>query len=86
MKSCTWQAPLVVRRFKSPTGPLADCDPSMVYDFSQQRPLIPSTVGNRAHLQQTMNKGGGPAHATPGHSHLTTPDTHGVGSPFPFPK
>lgn len=81
MKSCTWQSPLVVRRFKSPTGPLADCDPGMVYDFSQQRSIMPATIGNRAHLQQTMNSGGHAAQAD-----LTTPDTHGVGSPFPFPK
>lgn len=80
-KSVTWQAPLVVRRFKTPTGPLADCDPSMVYDFSKQRALMPGTVGNRRDLTHTMNSGGGASHA-----HLTTPDTHGVESPFRFPK
>jgi len=85
-KMCSWQAPLVVRRFKTPTGPLAECDPGMVYDFSKQREITPQTIGNRAHLQGHMNVGGGPAHAIPGHSHVTTPDTHGVESPFQFPK
>jgi len=80
-KSCTWQAPLVVRRFKTPTGPLAECDPSMVYDFSKQREIMPHQIGPREHRQTTMNSGGGAAHA-----HLTTPDTHGVESPFQFPK
>jgi hypothetical protein len=81
MKSCNWQAPLVVRRFKSPTGPLADCDPGMVYDFSTQRDIMPSTIGNRAHLAHPMNKGGHAAHAD-----LTSLDTHGTASPFPYPK
>jgi hypothetical protein len=80
-KSCTWQAPLVVRRFKTPTGPLAEADPSMVYDFSKQRDILPHPIGARYHEQHTMNKGGMAAHAD-----LTTPDTHGVESPFQFPK
>ncbi len=80
-KSTTWQAPLVVRRFKTPSGPLAECDPSMVYDFSKQRSVFPNKLGAEWDPKRPMNAGGGAAHA-----HLTTPDTHGVGSPFPFPK
>jgi hypothetical protein len=81
MKSCNWQSPLVVRRFKSPVGPLGEVDSGMVYDFSKQREIMPHPIGARFHEQHTMNSGGGSAHA-----HVTTPDTHGTGSPFPFPK
>lgn len=81
MKSVNWQAPLVVRRFKTPTGPLADVDSGMVYDFSKQRAIMPDQIGLRQHGQTTMNAGGTAAQAL-----LTTPDTHGVADQFPFPK
>lgn len=82
MKSTTWRAPLVVQRFKTPTGPLADCDPGMVYDFSKQRHIMPATVGNRDHLTHGMNVSGEAADA-----HLTSLDTNGVPlDQFPFPK
>lgn len=81
MKSCTWQAPLVVRRFKTPTGPLADVDSGMTYDFTKQRSILPSTIGNRDHMTRTMNSGGHAAQAD-----LTTPDTQGNADQFPFPK
>jgi hypothetical protein len=81
MKSTTWRAPLLVQRFKTPTGPLAECDPSMVYDFSKQREIMPEPIGARFHNEHTMNRGGHAAQAD-----LTTPDSHGVESPFQFPK
>lgn len=80
-KSCTWQSPLVTRNFKTPTGPLAECDPGMVYDFSQQRAMMPHQIGPRQHQQRTMNATGRAAMADVG-----SLDTHGTGSPFEFPR
>lgn len=81
MKSVNWLAPLTVRRFKTPTGPLADVDSGYVYDFSKQRAIMPHQIGPREHRQITMNQGGEASQAL-----LTTPDTHGVADQFPFPK
>jgi hypothetical protein len=82
-KSCTWQSPLVTRNFKTPTGPLAEVDPGMCYDFSHQRTIMPDQIGPRQHRQRTMNAGGGAAHALVG-----SLDTNGTDSPFvaPFVK
>ncbi len=82
MKSCTWQAPLVVRRFKSPTGPLAEVDPGMCYDFSQQRAVAPTRLGSNTG-RQTMNAGGMAAKCE-----VSSLETNGTGSPFiaPFMK
>jgi hypothetical protein len=80
-KSCTWQSPLVTRNFKTPTGPLAEVDPGMCYDFSRQRNIMPHPLGAHDHGPGTMNAGGGAAHALVG-----SPDTHGTGSPFVKPE
>jgi hypothetical protein len=82
MKSVNWQSPLVVRRFKSPTGPLAEADNGCyVMDFTKQRAIVPEPIGSRDDNDFTMNAGGSASHAI-----LTTPDTHGTESPFGFPK
>lgn len=80
-KMTSWQAPLVVRRFKTPTGPLVDVDSGMVYDFTRQRTINPKVIGARDGQDHTMNQGGGAADAI-----LTSPETHGTESPFCFPK
>lgn len=79
-KSCTWQAPLVTRRFKSPTGPLADVDPGMCLDYTRQRPIHPTVVGSQRKGFTTMNSSGTAAQAD-----VTSLDTNGTASPFPAP-
>lgn len=79
-KSCTWQSPLVTRNFKTPTGPLAEVDPGMVYDFSQQRAVRPTTLGSGTGFS-TMNTSG-----TAAKGEVGSLDTHGTGSPFIKPE
>jgi hypothetical protein len=78
-KSCTWQSPLVTRNFKTPTGPLAEVDPGMCYDFSQQRAVRPTRLGCDDSFA-TMNSSGMAAKGEIG-----SLDTHGTGSPFVKP-
>jgi hypothetical protein len=80
-KMTSWQAPLTTRRFKTPTGPLADVDSGYVYDFSRQREVVPHPIGSKYKGNRPVNDGAVAAHAI-----VTTPDTHGTESPFQFPK
>lgn len=79
-KMTSWQAPLVTRRFKTPTGPLAEVDSGYAYDFSKQREVVPHPIGSKYKGNRHINDGGAPADAQ-----LATPGMHEVGE-FPFPK
>jgi hypothetical protein len=81
MKSTTWRAPLVVQRFKTPTGPLAAVDSGMVYDFSKQRRILPEPIGSKNPEDNCMNSS-----CTASHAIVTSLDTNGPESPFSFPK
>jgi hypothetical protein len=82
MKSVNWQAPLVVRRFKSPTGPLADVDSGMCYDFTKQRKILPEPLGSKNPEDHCINRS-----CTASHAIVTSLDTNGVPlDQFPFPK
>lgn len=79
-KMTSWQAPTVVRRYKTPTGPLAAVDQGMAQDYSKQRAEVPHPIGARNHEFHTMNDGGTAAHAI-----LTSLDSVPLDQ-FPFPK
>lgn len=78
-KMTSWQSPLVTRNFKTPTGPLADVDSGMTYDFSKQREVVPHPIGSKYKGNRPVNDGAVAAHAI-----LTSLDT--PESPFQFPK
>jgi hypothetical protein len=80
-KSTTWQSPLVTRNFKTPTGPLAECDPGMCYDFTNQRKILPEPMGSKNPEDNCMNRS-----CTAAHAIVTSLDSNGTESPFSFPK
>lgn len=79
-KMTRWYGPLATGRFKTPTGPLADVDPGMCFDYTKQRAVLPKQLGAEWDPVRPMNASGVAAQAD-----VTSLETNGTDSPFVKP-